>query len=471
MIDKQKYSKDRFETLGTGRIPLLLLKFSVPAIIGMTVNAMYNVIDKIFIGNMAKNGDVGIAALQVCAPIMLILLAFSMLTTVGGTACISLALGRGEKEHAEKIIGSGTFLTAVIAIILTVFFLIFKMPLLIAFGASEETIGYSSQFLTIILIGTILNNLSFCLSRYILAQGLALVSMVTMFIGAIVNILLDPLFIYVFDMGVRGAALATVIAQGCSLIWVLSFFITKKSPLALIIKNIRFNKPIIISIVTIGMAPFALQLAASLVQIILNKALFKYGGVTAQGSISVTLAVAMLFLMPIFGINQGVQPIIGYNYGAKLYSRVKKALYLAIIAASTITVVGSISIQLFADNYVKLFTKDATLISNSVTALRVYLFMLPIVGFQIVSANYFQCTGKPLKSMILSLSRQVLFLIPALYILPKIFKLNGVYAAAPVSDLLASLVTFILLMHEIKHLNNRHMELQRGGSYDEAKIY
>lgn len=470
MEEKQQVTTERFDILRTEKIPVLLLKFSVPAIIGMTVNALYNVVDKIYVGNMKINGDLGIAALQVCAPIMLILLAFSMLTTIGGSACISLALGRGEKENAEKIIGNGIFLTSIIAIILTAVFLIYKDPLLVAFGANEETLQYASQYLTIILIGTILNNLGFCLSRYILAQGFSLVSMVTLFVGAIVNIILDPIFIYVFDMGVSGAALATIIAQGFSLIWVLSFFIMKKSPLQIKIKNIRFDKLIVLSIISIGMAPFALQLAASVVQIVLNKALIQYGGVAAQGSISVTLAVSMLFLMPIFGVNQGLQPIIGYNYGAKLYNRVKKALFMAIIAATTFTTIGWITIQLFSSTYVKLFTKDSDLINISAVALRIYLFMFPIIGFQIISANYFQCTGKPLKSMILSLSRQVLFLIPALYILPIIFKLNGVYAAAPVSDLLASIVTFILLIHEIRHLNRKHEDIKGGDPENEAEI-
>lgn len=282
-----------------------------------------------------------------------------------------------------------------------------------------------------------------------------------MIIGAVMNTILDPIFIFIFNMGIKGAATATIISQAASMIWVVSYFFTGKSVLRLRRKNFKINWTVTRRMMAIGSAPFAMQLAASLLNIILNNSLYNYGGEIAMSAIGVIMSVSMLILMPIFGINQGVQPIIGYNYGAERYDRVKKALKLAILIASAITTLGFIITQLFSKQLIQMFNReDLELLTMGSRGLRIYMFMLPIVGAQIISSNYFQATGKPLLSMILSLSRQVLFLIPAVLILPRLFDLGltGVWIAGPTADFLAFLVASVLLLREMRQLDAKHKE-------------
>jgi putative MATE family efflux protein len=279
-----------------------------------------------------------------------------------------------------------------------------------------------------------------------------------MLIGGILNTILDPIFIFVFDMGTRGAAIATVISQAVNTIWVLSYFFSGKSVLKIRYKNLKLDIKVIMSIFAIGMSPFSMQLAASIVTIISNRSLVKYGGDLALGAMGIIMSISMFVLMPIFGINQGCQPIIGYNYGAKKYDRVKHALKLGILAATAITLTGTIIIQLFPKQLIGIFNKDPQLLSIGIHGIRIYLFMLPVIGFQIISANYFQAIGKAKIAMFLSLSRQVIILIPLLLILPRFLSLNGVWISGPSADAIASILTAIFLFVEIKHLNNLHGE-------------
>lgn len=447
---------DNSMQLGKENIGKLLLKFSVPAIIGMIVNAFYNIVDRIFIGQGV--GELALSGVTITFPVSTIIMAFGMLIGIGAAALISIRLGQQRKNEADKIMGNAFILIVIIMILLTLVSLVFLEPMLKIFGASDVTLPYAKDYIYIILLGSILQNIGFGLNGIIRSEGNPKVAMLTMLIGAITNMILDPVFIFVFGLGVKGAAIATIIGQALSAIWVVFYFTKGNSVLKLKLKYMKLEMRIIREIFSIGMAPFFMQLAASLVTVISNNALVTHGGDVAVGAMGVISSVSMVILMPIFGINQGAQPIIGYNYGAKSYDRVKKALKYAIIAATTITTIGFLSIQLFSPQIIKLFNKNPELVSIGTKGLRTYMFMLPVIGFQIVSTNYFQAIGKAKVAMFLSLSRQVITLIPLLLIIPPIFGLNGVWYCGPTADFIASLITAIFLMREIKDISRLNKE-------------
>lgn len=440
--------------LGEDHILSLLLKFSIPAIVGMVVNALYNVVDRIFVGQGV--GKDAIAGITIGFPIMLVIMAFGMLIGIGATSLISIRLGEQKKAEAERIIGNGLTLLVGISLILTALGLIFLKPLLISFGASKSILPYAQSYLRIILYGAVFQGIGFGMNNFIRAEGNPRMAMATMLIGAFTNTVLDPIFIYTFKMGIEGAAWATIISMAVSATWVLYYFLSGKSSLKIHLANLKPDLAIIGKIMAIGSAPFSMQLAASGITLALNWLLVKYGGDIAVSAIGIVNSIAMLILMPVFGINQGSQPIIGYNYGARKFDRVKKALKLAIIAATGVTLLGFIIIQLFPRAIIQLFNRDPDLVELGAMALRTFLIFLPIIGFQIVGANYFQATGKPKQAMILSLSRQVLILLPALYFLPKFFKLKGVFMAGPLADLISSIITGLWLYFELKHLDRSH---------------
>ena len=450
---------NRTKELGESNVFSLLMKFSIPAMVGMVVNALYNVVDRIFVGQGV--GSLAIAGITVGFPMFAIILAFGMLIGLGGAALISIRLGEQKHDDAEVILFNGVIILVSIGVVITILGLTFLDPLLKLFGASKDVLPYAKDYMRIIIWGSMFQFVGFGLNHYIRAEGNPKIAMYSMLIGALLNTALDPLFIFVFDMGVKGAAIATIISQAVSAIWVLSYFIYGKSSLKFRRKNFRIQKAIVSKILIIGSAPFAMQIASSFLNIILNNSLKYYGGDIAISAMGVIMSVSMLVMMPIFGINQGVQPIIGYNYGAHNYDRVKEALKLAILFATIIVSVGFVIIQLFSTQLIQLFNKeDIALVEVGSKGLRTYMFMLPIIGFQIISANYFQATGKPKHAMFLSLSRQVLLLIPAILILPRLFDLGlrGLWLAGPVADVGASLLTGILLFRELKHLDDKHSE-------------
>ncbi|MEI7884356.1 MAG: MATE family efflux transporter [Clostridia bacterium] len=439
------------EELRTEKIGKLLLKFSIPAIVGMLVSALYNVVDRMYIGWI---GPMAMTGIGLTLPFMTLIMAFGMLIGIGAGAMISIRLGQDKKEAAEKILGNAFTLLLIVMGSVMIIGLIFKIPLLYLFGASSATIGYADQYITIILLGTLFQGLGFGLNNVIRAEGNPKIAMYTMLLGAVINIVLDPILIFTFKMGIAGAALATIFSQLVTTIWVLKHFTSGKSKLKLRKKNLKLEFPIFKSIILIGMSPFFMQVAASVVNIISNNALKTYGGDIAIGAMTVINALAIMFLMPIFGINQGSQPIIGFNYGAKEYKRVKQALKLAILAASSLSLVGFIMTQFFTVPLIQIFNRDPELLSVATKGMRIYLSMLPFIGFQIVSSNYFQAVGKAPKAMFLSLLRQVIVLIPMLLILPNFFGLTGVWFAGPIADLSASILTAIFLLSEVRHLNN-----------------
>ena len=441
------------ESLRTESVGKLLLKFSIPAIIGMMVNALYNVVDRMYIGWI---GPLAMTGIGLNLPFMTLLMGFGMLVGIGAAATISIRLGQGKMEDAEKILGNAISLLVVIMTILMIIGFIFKTPLLYMFGASEATIGYADEYITIILAGAIFQGVGFGINNIIRAEGSPQIAMYTMLIGAIINIVLDPILIFPLGMGIAGAAWATIISQFVSMVWVLHHFMSGKSKLKFHFKNLKMEMPIVLSILAIGVSPFSMQVAASIVTIISNNALRTTGGDIAIGAMTVINAIAIFFLMPIFGINQGSQPIIGFNYGAKEYKRVKQALKYAAAAATAICLLGFVLTQFFTIYLIRIFNSDPELIRVATFGMRIFLSMMPLIGFQIISANYFQAVGKAPKAIFLSLLRQVIVLIPMLLILPHFLGLTGVWLAGPIADFTASLVTAIFLFNEIRHLNDSH---------------
>jgi len=440
------------ELLKNEKIGKLLLKFSIPAIIGMVVNALYNVVDRMYIGWI---GPLAMTGIGLSLPLMTLLMGFGMLVGIGAGSRISIKLGEGHQDEAERILGNAFTLLFFIMGAVMVLGLLFKTPLLYLFGASEATIGYADEYLTIILYGAIFQGLGFGLTGVMRSEGHPTIAMMTTIGAALTNIVLDPIFIFGLDMGIAGAALATILSQFFSMMVVIYHFTKGKSRLKLHSKNLKLSKAVVISIVSIGMSPFFMQVAASVVSVIANNALKAYGGDIAIGAMTVINAIAIFFLMPIFGINQGTQPIVGYNYGAREYGRVKQALKLAITAGVTGPTTGFILTQFLTEPLVRIFNSDPELIAVATKGMRIFLSMLPLVGFQIISANYFQAVGKAPKAIFLSLLRQVLVLIPLLIILPKIFGLTGVWYAGPTADFVASLLTAIFLFKELRHLDER----------------
>ena len=432
----------------------LIVKYSLPTIVGMLANALYVLIDRVFVGHLPGGmGELGIAGITVSQPVTTILFSIAMLAGAGGAANISLSLGRGQREKAEEYIGNGVVLSVAISLILSLVFLAFADPILVRFGASVDVLPYARQYLTIMLIGGAINSMGFAISRYILAQGFTTISMVMMFVGVGVNAALAPLFLFGFHMGVGGSALATVIAQCCSAGFALSFFLRGKMPLRLRAVNLRPRWNILVPIVSIGVSPFALQLAMSLVQIIMNNSLQYYGGDIAVAAMGTVMAVSAVVMMPIFGINQGAQPIIGFNYGAQLFGRVRRLLVQAILLATGVIVIIWAVLMLGAEKIILLFgAQNAALMHEGPIAMRYFLLALPVVGFQVVSSNYFQSVGKPAHSLVLSLARQVLLLIPAVLILPRFIGLNGCYLAGPVSDTLSAIITAVFFAFELRLL-------------------
>jgi putative MATE family efflux protein len=445
---------DRSKQLGEGSIPRLLLTFSAPAIVGMLSQALYNIVNRIFIGQAI--GPLGIAGATVSFPFMLILMAFGMLVGFGATALVSIRLGEQQPDKAEQVLGNAAVLLAGVTAVLSLVGLIFIDPLLVLFGASEQVLPYARDYLQVIVLGAVFQSLGFGLNAVIRGEGNPRIAMVTMLIGALLNAVLDPIFLFGFGWGMRGAAAGTVLAQAVSATWVLSYFLRGRSLLRLRRVNLRLRWPVCRSIIAIGSPPFAMQLAASVLNAILNNQLGRYGGDLAISAMGIVWAIVMFIAMPIIGINQGVQPIIGFNYGARKYDRVLRALLTAILAATVVSTSGFLVVMIFPEHVIALFSRhDPALQQLGTHAIRSCLLMLPIVGFQIVSANYFQAVGKPKKAMLLTLSRQVLLLIPAVLILPHFFGLNGLWGAFPTADLGSSLWTGAWLLVELRDLRRR----------------
>lgn len=437
--------------LGEQPVGRLLWKFSVPAITGMVVNALYNIVDSVFVGRGV--GELGLAAVTIAFPLVIVLMGFGMLVGVGASARISICLGQKDKAMAELILGNATGLLFLLAAGLTAALLVFLDPLLILLGATPELLPMAREFTRVLLLGSIFMYLSFGLNSVIRAQGHPKTAMATMLIAAGLNVVLNPIFIFGLHLGISGSALATVIAQAVAAFWVLLFLRSEKSFLKLHWKNLKPKRSIVAEIVSIGSSPFLMQIAASVVGVLFNHSLILYSGELGVAAMGIINRVAMLLVMPVFGISQGAQPIIGYNFGANNFQRVKETLYKAGVAATLICCAAFLIVQIFDESIIRLFNGNEELIAIGAFGMRIYLFMLPIIGFQVVCTTYFQAVGKARQAIFLSLSRQFVFLLPLVLLLPRFFGLTGIWLAGPAADLVSSLLTGALLWLEFRHLN------------------
>ncbi len=444
---------DRAKLMREEGIFKLFLRFSIPAIIGMIIQSLYNIVDRVFIGNIPEVGGLAISGIGVILPITFIIMGFSMLFGIGAGANISIKLGQNKKEDAERIFGTGFFMLVVTGISITVVGLLFLDQIVNLYGADDSIRSYATGYFRIILYGNVFNTIAFGLNNIIRAEGNAKIGMLTMVIGAGTNLVLDPILIYGFNMGVQGAALATIIAQFASFVWTMRYFLSGQSMLKLKKSYIMFHKELVIKIVSIGASPFAMQVAGSIIGILLNRSLSEYGGSLAIGAYAAINSVVILFLMPIFGMNQGLQPIIGFNYGAKHYGRVKSALKVGIISATLVVTIGFILIQTVPHVFINFITKDPEIREIGIKGIKRFMLAMPFIGMQIISANYFQAIGQAKKALFLSMSRQVIFLIPLILILPNYFGLMGIFSAAPIADSVATITTIAVLIYQIKSMN------------------
>ncbi len=439
----------------TEKITKLLIRFSFPAIIGMFVNALYNIIDRIYIGNIKDVGHLGIAGVGIIFPVTIILFSFALLLSVGTSAFISLKLGEKKEEEAEHILGVSILLGTIISILLTLVVLLFIDKIIFSLGGSLDTFIYAKSYLKYLILGSFSVIMSVTLNFSIRSDGSPKMAMLTLLIGAFINIVLDPIFIFYFNMGVKGAAIATVISQTVSLIWTAYYFLSSHSKIKIRKENINFNLKIMKNICTLGSSVFALQIGFSCVVYFLNIVLRKYGGDISIGAMAIIQAITSFLIMPIFGINQGAQPILGYNYGAQKYDRVIETLYKAIFTATIICVGGFILVRFFGGFLIGIFTKNQELRNLTLHGLRIFTLALPLDGYQIVSSAYFQAVGKPKMSFFMGLLRQVILMIPCLFILSHFFGLNGIWYAAPVSDIIATLFALYLIRKEVQNLKKK----------------
>ncbi|MDR1217462.1 MAG: MATE family efflux transporter [Oscillospiraceae bacterium] len=461
---------DAADRLGRDPIGELLIRFSIPAIAGMLVNALYNIVDRVFVGRGVN--EVALGGIALSMPLMNISMAFAMLFGAGAANMISMRLGQDRREEAENTLNHCFVLLFCVSALFAAACLIFLDPLFSIMGAQEGSLalGYAKDYFRIITYGQIFSMVGFGLSHCTRAQGFPKITMAGMLIGAAMNAILDPIFIFIFGWGVEGAAWATIISQMCSMIWILHFTLSKKAVIRLNLRSFKPSGAIVAQMAAFGSSGFLMQLAASVVQFAYNDSAGRYGvqslgiangGDIALSGMNIVNSIATLILMPIFGINQGFQPIVGYNYGAGKFDRVKKAYIRAAGAASAICILGFILVMLSARQIVGLFSPDGSeaLLRFTPDAMRVVLISFPINGFQIVSTNLFVATGRPQTATILSMLRQVIVLIPCILLFGHFWGINGMVAASPVSDFASFILTAVLVALELKKLNARGARL------------
>lgn len=447
---------DREQDFQTKKISKLVWDYALPGIVGTLVSTIYNVIGRIFIGQGV--GALAISGLAITFPVMNLTSSLGMLVGAGGAARISISLGKRERETSEKILGNSLLITILLNIVFITPILIFLDPILIAFGASDLTLPYARDYLQIVLFGNVFVSLCYNFNAMMRASGYPKKAMITMLIGAIFSVILTPIFLYTFDLGIKGVAWATVVSMFIGMLFVMFHFVQKNSLICLRWKNIRLNKKIIISILSIGFSPFSMQVAASCVAVLINTSLLQYGGDLAVGAYGIINTVLMIFLMLIMGLNQGTQPIIGYNYGARNYGRTKETLFYSLKVATIITFLAFVVAQFFPHLFASAFTVDPELIAITEKGIRITTALFPLVGLQIVASSFFQSLGYALKSVIQSLSRQLIFLVPFIIIFPRFWGLNGIWIAMPVADALAAILSIYLMIIQLRTLNKLEEE-------------
>lgn len=441
--------------LGTEKIGKLLKQYAIPAIIAMTASSLYNITDSIFIGRGVS--ALAISGLAICFPLMNLAAAFGSLVGVGGATLLSIRMGQKDYKTANLILGNTLMLNLIFGTIFSIFALAFLDPILRFFGASNETLPYARDYMFVLLLGNVFTHMYMGLNTLLRSSGNPEKSMLATIATVLMNVPLNTIFIFGLKMGIIGSAIATVISQVIVLIWQLKFFSNKNYFIHIKRGIFRLKKKIISDILSIGMAPFFLNAASCLIVVVINQGLIRYGGDLAVGAYGIVNRISFLFLMIVMGFNQAMQPIAGYNFGAKQYDRVSEVLKKTIFWATLVMTLGFIIIELFPRTMASIFSNDEELIRLAADGLRIVFLFFPIVGFQMVTSNFFQSIGMAGKAIFLSLSRQILFLLPCLFILPLFYGVNGIWYSLPVSDLVASVVAFILLTLQFKKFREPKM--------------
>ena len=445
-------SNDR-DFLGKEPLGKLLLRLAVPTVAAQLINMLYNIVDRIYIGHIPEVGALALTGVGVCMPLILIVSAFAALVGNGGAPRASIALGKGEQDEAEKILGTCFSMQILISLVLTAVLLLWNRNFLLAFGASENTIEYGVSYMNIYSVGTIFVQLTLGMNFFITAQGFAKTGMLSVLIGAISNIVLDPVLIFGFHMGVKGAALATIISQGLSCIWVLSFLFGKKTTLRIRRENMKLKRERVLPTLALGSSVFVMQSSESIIAICFNASLLKYGGDIAVGAMTILTSVMQFAMLPLQGLGQGAQPIISYNYGAGKKDRVKGAFKLLLKSSMLYAALLWIAVMLFPQLFAGMFTSDPALLAFTKTALRIYLAAMFIFGIQMACQLTFMSLGNAKASIVVAVMRKFILLIPLIFIMPAILKINqtmAVYLAEPIADILAVCFTIVLFRREFK---------------------
>ncbi|MBR2320347.1 MAG: MATE family efflux transporter [Clostridia bacterium] len=450
---------DNKEMLSTAPIGKLLFKLAVPTVVAQLINMLYNIVDRIYIGHIPGEGSLALTGVGVCMPIIMIISAFAALIASGGAPKASILMGQGDNHSAEKIMGSCFSLQLMISAVLTAVLLIWNRDLLLAFGASNNTIDYATDYMNVYAIGTVFVQLTLGMGAFITAQGYTKTSMMTVLIGAVSNIILDPIFIFVLGMGVKGAALATILSQAISCVWVFLFLCGKKTYLKLKKYNLRIEGKLVFPCIALGTATFIMQSSESVISVCFNSSLLKHGGDIAVGAMTILTSVMQFAMLPMQGIAQGAQPILSYNFGAKNTERVKKTFRLLLVTCLTYSFVIWGAIMLFPHIFASIFTPDTALITFTATALRIYCGVLCIFGIQIACQMTFVSIGNAPCSIVVAVVRKFVLLLPLIYLMPQLIadKTMGVYTAEPVADVIAVTFTAVLFTFQFnKALKKNH---------------
>ena len=438
--------------MGAEKIPRLMLQMAIPSIIAQVINILYNIVDRIYIGHISGVGAAALTGVGLTFPIITLISAFSAFVGTGGAPLASIWMGKNDKKHAEKILGTGVFMLLCFSVVLMVLFLIFQRPLLYAFGASDATIGYAMEYLTIYLFGTVFVEIALGLNPFIIAQGRSTTAMMSIVIGAVINIVLDPVFIFVFHMGVKGAAIATVISQALSAAWNVKALVDKKAVLKIIPSCIRPELRVMGQIFSLGISPFIMRSTESLISIVLNHQLQKFGGDLYVGSLTIMQSVMQLFSAPLNGYTQGVQPIVSYNFGAGKFDRVKTTYRYMIAGSFLISFLTAASAMIFPEFYAMMFTNEQELITLTGKVMPIFMTGMLIFGLQNGIQPTFLGLGQAKISLFIALLRKVILLVPLALIFPNFFGVMGVYYAEPVADIISALTASILFLCNIKKI-------------------
>ena len=444
------------DNLANDKTSKLLVKYSIPAIIAMLVTCLYNTADRAFIGSMEGVGAYAISGLGVTMPLFTLIGAFGVAVSVGGSTNISIKLGAKEKEEAERLLGNTFALELLGGFVIMVLGLVFIDQILYAFGASAKTLPYAKDYMSVILLGAVVNLSGFSLNGAIRADGRPKLAATIMIVCSLLNLVFDPLFIFYF--GIKGAAIGTVICQLINFIWTTYYFTKGNSNLKLRLKNIRLKKEAVIAILTISITPFCMEVVTGSIHLVTNKFLQGYGGDLAIGAMTTITSINLMFLMPIYGLSQGMQTLIAYNFGAKEYERTKKILLQGMFAAFVFLFIGFLLTRFFPDIFVNIFTKDAVLEKICLEGIKIYLITLPLLGVCVLGPIYFQSIGKIKQSMFLTLLRQVILFIPIISVISKFMGMKGVWMSQPIADILAVIIITVFLVREIKHNKTNNSE-------------